>query len=271
MLSEHFDSSVIVAAHPDDEILWFSSILDQVNQIILCFIGSKNKPTLSAERKACLGKYPLKTIMSLDFDQSDTFGGADWDSPVLTNYGMEVSNRPDSVARYLLNYHELRKRLRQELVGFTNVFTHNPWGEYGHEEHVQVYRVIKELQNELGFKLWVSNYCSNKSCTLMIKYFSNYSSDYILLKTNPELFNSIKKLYQKNNCWTWFSNWKCFENESFIDDKATALNDIGGGRLFPLNMINVPYEPQRRKIFFNRVRDKIMSVLKIETGTINEN
>ena len=37
-----FKNSVLVVAHPDDEILWFSSIIKDVDKIIIVFNETKN-------------------------------------------------------------------------------------------------------------------------------------------------------------------------------------------------------------------------------------
>ena len=36
--------SILVVAHPDDEILWFSSILASVDHVILCYLGELVNP-----------------------------------------------------------------------------------------------------------------------------------------------------------------------------------------------------------------------------------
>ena len=34
------ERSVPIVAHPDDEVLWFGSILEQVDRIIICYVGA---------------------------------------------------------------------------------------------------------------------------------------------------------------------------------------------------------------------------------------
>ena len=46
--------------------------------------------------------------------------------------------------KYINNFDILVKKLTFELKDFKNVFTHNPWGEYGHEEHIQVFKAIEK-------------------------------------------------------------------------------------------------------------------------------
>ncbi len=81
------------------------------------------------------------------------------------------STRPIAQA-YRENYETLYRTLQPRLKPDMNVFTHNPWGEYGHEDHVQVFRVLDRLRDEIGFKLWMSNYCTERSMPLAMQYFS---------------------------------------------------------------------------------------------------
>ncbi len=59
------------------------------------------------------------------------------------------SNNTGSGKDYKENYYKLKNHLKKKLMGYVNIFTHNPWGEYGSEEHIQVYKVVKELQEEI--------------------------------------------------------------------------------------------------------------------------
>ncbi|MFV2058549.1 MAG: hypothetical protein ACC707_18960, partial [Thiohalomonadales bacterium] len=125
------------------------------------------------------------------------------------------------------------------LEGYRNVITHNPWGEYGHEEHVQVYRVLKELQDHLKFNLWVSNYYSNKSVYLMNQYMPGFGSEFITIKTNKKLARKIKNIYVKNKCWTWFSDYKWPDEELFIKDKKLHENICVLEHVFPASFIKI--------------------------------
>ncbi|TVL99225.1 MAG: hypothetical protein CV087_18845 [Candidatus Brocadia sp. WS118] len=233
--------SIIISAHPDDEVLWFSSIFDKVGSVVVCFLECKSKPIWGHGRKRSLSAYPLKNISCLEIDESEAFNGADWKNPVITKFGLEISNKKISDEKYRENYFKLREGLIRKLIGYYNVFTHNPWGEYGHEDHIQLYRVVKELQAEIKFNLWYSNYCSNRSFNLMLRYISGFDSEYLTLKTNKTLADSVKNLYKKNGCWTWYDDWEWFNEESFIEDKSSQERYYTYGHIFPLNLIRVEY------------------------------
>jgi hypothetical protein len=246
------EKSIIVVAHPDDEILWFSSIVDKVDEVLLCFSDCDTSPEWSIGRKKSLSEYPLEDISSLGISQSGVFYGANWNVPVITGYGMEISNKEISDKKYKENYYLLRQGLQDKLTAFSNVITHNPWGDYGHPEHVQVYRVVKELQEKMKFNLWFPNYCSNKSFGLMLRYVSGFNSEYITLKTDKKLGKEIENIYKKNGCWTWYNDWEWFNEESFMKDKDPDETIKIYGHIFPLNniKIEVPDEKERKSYFF---------------------
>lgn len=140
------EKSIIVAAHPDDEVLWFSSILEKVNEIVVCFVNSESYPEWTDGRRKSLAAYPMKNLSTLNIDQSEVFNGGDWDNPVVTDYGMEITNKKiaDRNEQYKLNYENLRQQLEQHLLGRLNVFTHNPWGSMG----------MKSIYRSIGPSRW---------------------------------------------------------------------------------------------------------------------
>ena len=238
-----FHKSLIIASHPDDEILWFSSILEKVNEIALCFLGKKDDPTRQVKIQNSLSEYPLKNVFCFGVGQSSALFGVDWKKLTTTEYGIEISKRSPSEKVYRENYVILKELLTNKLIGYRNVFTHNPWGEYGHPEHIQIYRVVKDLQKDMNFNLWFSNYCSNLSYKLMLDFFDEFNEpEYISFNTNNDLINDIKKLYMKNYVWTWYDDWEWFREESFIKDIST-YTDNGASKkvpqILPLNFMSI--------------------------------
>lgn len=262
------EKSIIVVAHPDDEILWFSSVLDRVDCVVFCYVDSESEPQLTTKRRKILSKYPVKNICWSHLTGSEVFSRINWHNPEITEYGLGILKRDTSEKRYRKNFRKLKQYLHGELRGYLRVFTHNPWGEYGNEEHVQVYRVVKDLQKEMKFDLWFSNYCSNKSFTLMLRYVPNFDSEYVTWDTNPELGNIIKELYKKNGCWTWYDDWEWFEKESFIRDKVGVENAEKYGRAFPLNLIKVRLsgESNTKPSGHSKYRSRLLRKLKAIVG-----
>ena len=258
------EKSILVVAHPDDEVLWFSSILERVDRVVFCYLDCESIPLCSEGRRKSLSEYPIKNIFWANIDESGVFNDNNWHNPETNEYGLKIFKKGLSEKRYRENYSELKQGLSRKLKSYDNVFTHNPWGEYGNEEHIQVYRVVKELQEQMEFDLWFSNYCSNKSFKLMLRYLPGFDVEYVTQRTNKVLSHSIERIYKKNGCWTWYDNWEWFDNETFIKDKRTEVKDENYGRAFPLNMIKVEFA-EKSKIkssVLRRFSGKLLGQLK---------
>ena len=53
------ENFTIVLAHPDDEVIFASSLLKSAKKIIICFGESANEAHISRSRKILYEKYPL--------------------------------------------------------------------------------------------------------------------------------------------------------------------------------------------------------------------
>lgn len=245
------ESSALVVAHPDDEVLWFSSIVEDVGNILVCFQEVLSRPDWSAGRRDSLRTYPLEGVICLGLTESEVFNGAAWPDPVLSEFGLSVAKNSRSLQGYSFetykhNFERLKAELRPKLSGIRNVITHNPWGEYGHEEHVQVFRAIDALRSELGFRVWYSNYFSNKSHGLMLRYLSGFDGVYRVLKTRPELGKRVQALYSRNNCWTWYSDYQWPESEGFLLWDRDGSKTPKAGVVIPMNAIRIEF-PHNQK------------------------
>lgn len=257
------ENSVIIAAHPDDELLWFSSILHEVDEVILVFCDFWAQPALGRARAAAIADYPRAAVSCLNLAESGAYGCADWRDPVLDEYGItfgtEASRRtlmhafrralgwiapgrefpvpPRGIERmYQENYASILEALRSRLRPGMNVFSHNPWGEYGHEEHIQLFRVLQRLREEIGFTLWMSNYCSERSLPLAMRFFGFEPRTYYRLPVNREFAGKVASVYKKHGCWTWADDWMWFEDECFMEAPTAESLVKPGQFLLPLNM-----------------------------------
>lgn len=237
VVKEMFDSSILVVAHFDDEALWFSSILKHVDTVLVCFLDRPSRPEFATSAKSILQQHPVNNLSCLSLDESEPFNLANWNDPVTTNFGLKLVDS-DLENTYRNSYTKLEDGLIEVLANYKNVFTHNPWGEYGHEEHVQVFRAVEALQSKCSYDLWFSNYCSNRSFSLATPYFVGVDSDYRTFSTNKWLAAELKNLYQKYNCWTWYPDWIWFEQESFVRFDTKNLHREFS-HWFPLNMIRI--------------------------------
>lgn len=217
---------VIVVAHPDDEILWLSSVMPQADPVVLCFGAPYQNPKKAQNRAQAVAHLGLPHLEDLALPESGARMLADWKNPCLTQTGIAISDRA-ARQRYDATFPVLVEKLRPILTGASDVYTHNPWGEYGHTEHIQVYRAVKTLQAELHFTVWFSNYSAPQTLALARQLASSIIwQDKQTLRTNPDTAQRLKKIYQTYNAWTW-SNWHKWPETETLYAQPYGAKQIG--------------------------------------------
>lgn len=191
--------NIIVVAHPDDEALWLSAALAEADRVIFCFGDQLGGGQKSAARRRAVAALPFPDLVNLNLPESGVRKLVDWAHAAPTSCGIEIAD-PAGRARYEANFSALLAALRPVLAGAKNVFTHNPWGEYGHPEHVQVYRAVAALQPESGATIWFSNYASP-----LTEHLACAASWDLREERQPDR-RRAKKLfwtYWRHGAWTW--------------------------------------------------------------------
>ncbi len=233
------ERAVLVVAHPDDEVLWFGSILRQFGRVVIAFQDYAAVPGLGARRAEALAELPYRELRCLGICEAGSLRLADWSDPRPDAFGIALDAAPvdeAAVTRYRANYASLHSALRRELATAAIVFTHNPWGEYGHEDHVQVFRAVDDLRRELGFALWCTNYGSRRSAVLAARYAATETTRIIPRRIDLDYTRSIADLYRRHDCWTWREDWTGFSEESLVSLPLREAAEGRGHRL-ALNMV----------------------------------
>ncbi len=146
------------------------------------------------------------------------------------------------------------------------VFTHNPWGEYGHEEHVQVYRAVSTLRRELGFELWFDTYASDRSAVLMARTVSRTQFACESLPTRYDIAQPIEALYRDTGCWTWpYDDYQWFETETFALDPIELPEHRQAASRMPINFISVDFAAQQEPAsdLLTRIRRRLRRTLSL--------
>ena len=261
-------NSIIIGAHPDDELLWFSSILRDVDEVIIVYSDFWAQPGIGDRRRCAVAAYPRANVSCLNIGESGSYGCADWSRPVLNEFGiafsLEANRRAitraakrslrlvgsgssyptagETVSRaYESNYIAIRESLKSRLRPSMNVFTHNPWGEYGHEEHIQLFRVLDSLRDEIGFTLWMSNYCTDRALPLAMRYFEATPGEYVRRAADKEFATKVADVYKANECWTWAQDWAWFDEECFMQAPRLDTKASPHRHLFPLNFFTIDH------------------------------
>ena len=216
-------------------------------------------------KKESIGRISVKKkIISLKQDAAEVFNCCNWEKPQTTVDGVFFNNKYNNfnkkcdVIKYRENFNKLIENLRDILTNYDHIFTHNPWGEYGHEEHVQVYRALETLQkNNLKYSILFSNYYSLRSKQLMLKYIDEIDDNYFSIETNKNISKEIKMLYEKHNCWTWYKNYQWPNEESYMRLKASKGTESKLCRTLPLNFINIGSPQEKENRFLSKISKKI--------------
>ena len=207
--------------------------------VVICYIQQDSRPDWTKGRLQALADYPLANIRPLNLNLSDVFDCGDWQYPRTTDYGIDISRKGCPQDKYESNYRRLKSELQKLLSPNKHVFTHNPWGEYGHEEHVQVFRAIESLQSQMGFTLWVSNYVSNRSMSLLQNSLKMIDNHFFCKPTNKKLAAQIRDWYLRCGCWTWYPEFQWFDEDVFLKVKPTNQRKRSIGKMFPMNFIDI--------------------------------
>jgi LmbE family N-acetylglucosaminyl deacetylase len=240
----------VVVAHPDDEALWFTSVLREVDRIIICFRDAVSMPGCSAGRQRVLQEFPLKSVVCLEITESESFEAADWLAPQETDVGLQVHYHDRvmagfSVRGYRENFARLRNALAPLLEGMQVVYTHNPWGEYGHEDHVQVFRAVESLRKTGGFDLRFGLCASEKSAALMARYLPRLPDPIVRRPTDRALGEELRQIYVKHGAWTWYRNNEWPEEEAFVSWSGDPAPARSHGSFVPIRMVHIDWGFQK--------------------------
>jgi hypothetical protein len=141
---------------------------------------------------------------------------SDWANPKLTTYGVELLDTcpPDVRSQYIGNYDRLVAALDPYVAESEQIYSHNPWGEYGHEAHIQVWSVVSRLAREHGRTLWVWDGLPNeelleRGSRVRLEYFTPLPDDLGVqeLESDLELYRRLKRLYERNAVWTFRADY----------------------------------------------------------------
>jgi hypothetical protein len=252
----------LVVAHPDDEILWFSSILGLCKRVVVCYgVSAGSKQSWDSGRARLMDTYPLAKAKFLKVTLSGGFDAANWNQPQEVDSGLRL--RGPAAAAYEKNADELFRMLEPELASESLVFTHNPWGEYGHEEHVQVFRVLQRLQERIGFDLLVDGYVSDRSTELMRRSLHLVKGAPLVRETDKTLALQLKTLYMDHDCWTFDDDFEWPEFELFYPVGRAGDRNPKASAAVPLNLISRShYVSPVKKVVKNLVPESVKSVIK---------
>jgi hypothetical protein len=182
-------------------------------------------------------------IACLELSETGAFNQAAWPTPELSEFGLAISRNAAVARTYAACATELREAVSPFIEAAENVFTHNPWGEYGHEEHIMVHRVVTTEAAQSDIPVWHTNYVSGWSQSLMENYFSITHAAYYENAVNGDAMSDVAKIYKKHGAWTWMDDFHWFPQECYIQGPLSQSDSADGGWLCPVNFMRLPGRP----------------------------
>ena len=230
--NQMFEKSVIVVAHLDDEILWFSSVLEKVDETIACFLAYPSAPSLE-QGAGCSG---ISTEYFVPGDRPGSFNTANWNTRL--NHPLASILRTTAPSKFTSRTITGFVRGSRPRCVASGICTHNPWGEYGHEDHAGLPRQ-KAVQTQ-------ALTCGSLTIVAIavradLDHIARLNPEYITLPTNRALARDITDLYKKHNCWTWYDDHDWFKDECFLTDIDAVRNTRNHGHSFPINMLKTDF------------------------------
>jgi LmbE family N-acetylglucosaminyl deacetylase len=200
-------NAVLIVAHPDDEVLWFASILKDVGRIVMCYGASPSSEKMGGRRRRAIAEYPLDNVSFLDLPQPARTAGPDWDG---------ITDPVNDACRQ-----QLGEAIANVVGGAELLVTHNPWGEYGHLDHRLVHATVSAIAARMGNRpVLVSSYVGVHAFSAFTQTIRGCSCEEVTARVDRTLAHEIRDLYQAHGCWTWQPDWEWPEEERFFRFRA---------------------------------------------------
>ena len=162
-------------AHPDDEIIFGFPVLKETSKITICS-SDLNNP----DRTWC--KDRKKALKEVCNELKIEYECLDYNSDF---YSLETRNE---------TLKKMLEDVRNRITG--KIFTHNPWGEYGHIDHILIHLLAKQITD-----IYYSD-IAIESNWMPIKPFES-GTKIKEVENDLELYNKCKDIYKKYGVWTW--------------------------------------------------------------------
>ncbi len=169
----------LLIAHPDDEVIFGWPVIDRIRTIVCCS-SDRNNPERQWCRERSSALKEVAEILGVEvacFDFNSEFYRVNARSGELTNLVEQVLS----------------------ILPAGEIFTHNPWGEYGHLDHILVHQIARAS----GRKISYSDICLKAGWLPVAPWPVAVETPERFCVNNLELYNKLKAVYDKYGCWTW--------------------------------------------------------------------
>lgn len=186
---------LFIAAHPDDEILWFWPLLqDSHNKRGVLCISDNSQKYGQCSKTAFLDVAEQENWQAWCGDIPSGFSRL---SPRYVDVTLTKQ-----VAKIYHQIYDALDKFKPNII-----FTHNPVGEYSHTDHKLVAELVYTVDYEAP--IWFTDICLWNKCHVsyprippyILRAF--YKKHIRNSKMNKSFFERCSKIYRKYSAWSW--------------------------------------------------------------------
>lgn len=200
---------LMVLAHPDDEVIFGWPLLQNRSikkELIIC-----SNDAFNTQRKWCAHrKQPLIDLCAtLDINLTCLDYNSDFYS-----YPNRHEKRQKNIFKRLIQKKDERTLISAfmndilkiiDSKKFSSIFTHNPWGEYGHMDHILIHNLITHHYHskfpifftDAHIKLdWMPLCNDPHRITSKFQFVESFTN-------KEDTYESLMEFYKRTKTWTW--------------------------------------------------------------------
>lgn len=233
-------ADVLVVAHPDDEILWFAPFVPTAKRILVSFANNPDRPDLLTARQRVRDSH-LPQLEFLPLVSARVFRRSNWKNQTFTTYGVRLRRLAGARGRrYRSNFPKLVDLLDSMLTPSDRLFTHNPWGEYGHEEHIQVWRAVQTVAQYKSLDVWIWDGLTSQEqrrfgCLTRARYYPNLplhlEQEQRVLDT--DFYLAVREAYRRAGAWTFEPNYVPPDKLRYLRVMENGVDVLNGTPIRP--------------------------------------
>lgn len=229
---EDLGGATIIESHADDAEIWWVPLLATSKEVILASYPSSaiHQHLVIAGIKEILPNYNFVPMQG-----------------ALRHYDAKQIAHNKALREALVTDEFLTSRLDQFVRDAKVIITHSPWGEYGHPQHLQIWRVVKALAQKYGKDVWAwSGIVSSRAVAV---YGEAYVGPvpYVAVPTDHGMYFQLRQVYidaessfsanpppdsywWDGRFWTWDRTWQGMPSYS-PPPSIVFLKMIEGGKV----------------------------------------
>lgn len=208
-INTKINNILMILAHPDDEVIFGWPLLQNYSikkELIIC-----SSDAFNPQRRWCAHR--KQPLIDLCTNLGLNLTCLDYNSDFYS-YPNRNTKSPKNIFKRLIHKKDTRTIISEFMKDvlkvikskeFDAIFTHNPWGEYGHMDHIIIHNLI--LHHYYNKKpILFTDTLINLDWMPLCKDLPRITSKFERIGSftnNENLYNDFMQYYKKTKTWTW--------------------------------------------------------------------